>query len=199
MLEGHESTYLHVELCTRVGPGIVKSEELNTHEIFARGDASGHGEVVPSTVRDHRVHGPLAVRKTVMCYLEPLQAGGARVCGTVNLCEPVADWSCSVLVVLLADVLIYHLHTLVTLRDRVVWIVRALRAANNMAPPSSNLCASRNRNDSLVEMGQALVASERPIVDILDGIVAVGSSYALQLALIDTVDGDLLENRMRGD
>lgn len=63
-----------------------------------------------------------------------------------------------------------------------------------MAPPCTDFGTGRHCDNGAVGMLDILVASEGGIVDILDGIVAVGSADALELALVGAVDRHLLED-----
>jgi hypothetical protein len=185
-------TNLHIELCTTLRTGAVQRDELNAHEVLSRSNACRHREVMPASVRNHGVDSPLAIGKAIVGDFEPLKASRASGGGVVHFRQPVRDWSWSnqSLILIVSMVLL----TLVALRDRVVRVVASLSTANDMTPPSADLCTSRNRNHRAVLMCKVLVASERSIIDIGDGVVGVWSTDALQLTLIRTIDGDLLKD-----
>lgn len=77
-----------------------------------------------------------------------------------------------------------------------IGIIGILSASNNVAPPSTNSRSSRDVDDGIILMANVLVASEFTVVHILNRVVTVRSSDALELTLIHTVDADLLEDRM---
>jgi hypothetical protein len=93
----------------------------------------------------------------------------------------------------------HKLLTLVADSDRVVGVVGTLGSSDHMSPPSSNLGASGNGDDSAVLVVDASVASHAAAADILDRVVAVGSTDTLESALAGAVDADLLEDGMARD
>lgn len=76
----------HVELSTRVRTSSVESDELDTEEVLARGNATGDGEGDLALVGDQLVNGPGATVKTVMVDLEPLEASDSGLSSIGNLC-----------------------------------------------------------------------------------------------------------------
>jgi hypothetical protein len=76
---------LHVELGTAGGAGAVQSEQLNTHQVLAGGDAGRHVKVVPAVVVDHLIDGPHAVVDAALGDLEPLLASGRGRSGVADL------------------------------------------------------------------------------------------------------------------
>lgn len=173
----------------------MQSDKLNAHEVLSRSDTSGHGEVVPSSIRNHSVDSPFAICQTIVGDFKPLQTCGSGRSGTIDFGKPVADRSFDALAIALEAP--EQLLTLVALRDRIISIVRALRTANDVAPPSSNFCAGWYSDDGLIEVRQAFVASKSRIVDVLDRIVTIWSSHALQLPLVDAINGNLLKYGVR--
>lgn len=79
-----------------------------------------------------------------------------------------------------------------------IGIIRALRAPNNVTPPCSYFCAGGDADDIVVFVADIFVAGEGGVVDVLDGVVGVGCSHALELALVDAVDGEALEDGVGG-
>jgi hypothetical protein len=84
----------------------------------------------------------------------------------------------------------------VTLCDRIVRVIAALSASDDMSPPSTNLCAGRYSDYRAVLMLDVFVASEGSIADAGDGVVRVWGSDTLELALVCAIDGNFLEDGM---
>jgi hypothetical protein len=90
-------------------------------------------------------------------------------------------------------------HTLVGGSDRVVRVVGARRAANLVLPPRADAGTSGDPDDVVVLELDAGVAGNVGVVDVLDGVVAVGGADALELALVLAVDRQLLEDGVAAD
>lgn len=83
-----------------------------------------------------------------------------------------------------------------TAGNGMIGIVGILGAPNDVPPPSTNSRSRWDIDDIVILVLDVLVAGELPVVHILDRVVAVGGSDALELTLIRTVDADLLEDRV---
>ena len=83
--------------------------------------------------------------------------------------------------------------TLVRSSNRVVKVIGAGSTAELMSPPVSNLGTSRNGKDVAV-LNRSNIASNVSGLYVENGVVVGRSTDALELALIGTVDGHLLEN-----
>ena len=79
-------------------------------------------------------------------------------------------------------------HTLVGGSDRVVLVVGARGAANLVLPPCADAGTSGDLNDVVVLDLDVRIASNVGVVDVLNGVVAVGGADALELALVLAVD-----------
>lgn len=77
--------------------------------------------------------------------------------------------------------------------NRVVSVVGARSTANLVSPPVSNLGACRNGKDVAIFYRNSIADNVRGH-DIGDGVVVGRSTDALELTLIGTVDGHLLED-----
>lgn len=167
---------LHVELSLAADAGRMESDELSTEEVVSWGNAGWNVKVLPSSSLDHLVNTPLATLKTVLVDLEPLEAGGAGGGGVVDLGEVDDGW------------------TLVGGSDWVVWVVGALRTANDVTPPGTNSSTSWDVDDVVVLVNKIRVACKVGVVDVLDWVVGGWGSDTLELSLVLSVDGNLLEN-----
>lgn len=145
----------NVELSTALGVSRVQGKKLNTHEVVARCNASGHFEVLPSAILDHAVNTPLTVvvGQAIVVNLEPALTVRTSACGIVDLGKPDGD------------------RALVTGSDGMVGVVGDLRATDNMAPPCTNTGTSGNLDDVVILVLEILVAGEIRIVDVLDRVV----------------------------
>jgi hypothetical protein len=84
--------------------------------------------------------------------------------------------------------------TLVRARNRIVLIIRPLRASNHVSPPRAHLSARWNIDDSAIHVFEVRITSEIAIIDTVDWIIGVWGSDTLELALVRTVHGDLLKD-----
>jgi len=83
-------------------------------------------------------------------------------------------------------------------RNGVVGIVRRLRAAEDVLPPGADLGAGGDGDDARAHgAGEAQVAGHLRRIDVLHGVVALRRAHADELPLVDAVDGDALEDRVR--
>lgn len=142
----------YVELSATLGVSRVQGKQFNTHEVVARSNASGHFEVLPSSILDHAVDTPLAVvvGQAVVVNLEPALTTRASASGVVDLGKPDGDG------------------TLVTGSDGMVWVVGALRTTDDMAPPCTDTGTSWNFDDVVILVLDTLVASKISIIDVLN-------------------------------
>ena len=162
---GIKTRLTYVELSATLGVSRVQSKKLNTHEVVARCNASGHFEVLPPAILNHAINTPLTVvvGQTVVMNLEPSLAVCSSGCGIVDLGQPDGD------------------RALVTGSDGVVGVVGDLRATNNMAPPCTNTSTSGNFDDVVIFVLEILVASEIRIVDVLNRLNHHGVQYQLSV------------------
>jgi hypothetical protein len=78
-----------------------------------------------------------------------------------------------------------HDHTFVRSRDRVVFVARELRSAEDVAPHGSYSVAGLDVDDGRRHgRVEATVAGEAAIVDVQDGVVRVGRADADEFALV---------------
>lgn len=153
----------------------MKSDQLDSHEVVAGCDTRRHVEVLPTGIANHTVDTPLSIvgGKTVLSDLEPLETASVSGCSVWDLREVghcrAYHWP-QIAVRGSMGIVNNGAHTLVTLRNRVVRIIRALRTANDMAPPSADTSASGNIDDVAVLELNRLVAGEVGVVHILNGL-----------------------------
>jgi hypothetical protein len=67
-----------------------------------------------------------------------------------------------------------------------------------MSPPGTNSCTSWHGYDGVILVLNAGVAGEVPVVDVLEGVVARRCPNTFQLALVGSIDRDLLEDGVSG-
>jgi hypothetical protein len=99
---------------------------------------------------------------------------------------------------LLPHIFISSLHTFVARCNRIILIVRPLCTANDMALPASHLGSRRNTYHSAILMLDVFVARKRSISYRCNRVIGVWGANSLELALVGTVDGDLLEDGVCG-
>jgi hypothetical protein len=166
-----------VELGATGGGGGVQSEKLNAHEVLARSDAAGHGELLPAEasgvgVLDHVV--------SVTGDLEPLKASGRGRDGIIDLGK--VDLG----------------RTLVRRGDRVVRVASTLRATETVSPSTSD-GRTGGDGDELGRRTRAGTAEKVGGADILDGVVGGRGTNTGQGALVNTIDHDTLHDGMGVD
>lgn len=166
----------NVNLSTAGAVGRVKSDELSSEKVMTGSKASGHVEVVPASLLNHRVDTPFPTVQTLLSNLEPTETRGTSARSVVNLGH------------------VEQSRALVTGGDGVVGIVLTLSATNNVTPPSTNASASRNVDNSVVLVLDAVIAGHAAVVHVGDGVVAAGCTNTLELALILTIDRHFLED-----
>jgi hypothetical protein len=164
----------------------VESEKLNTHEVLARSDAAGHGELLPSEtsgvgVLDHVVDTPdTGGSDSVTGNLEPLEASSGSGNSIVDLGK--VDLG----------------GTLVRRGNRVVRIARALRTTKTVSP-STSYGGAGGDGDELGGGSSAGTTKKVGRANVLDGVVGRRSTDTGQGALVNTIDHDTLHDGMGVD
>ena len=75
-----------------------------------------------------------------------------------------------------------------------VRVIRRLRSPDDMTPPGTDFGPGRDRNHSAILVSDVLIARKARIIHILDWVVAIRRTNALQLALVYTIDRYFLED-----
>lgn len=71
----------------------MQGDDLDPHQVVARGDALGDIKVVPASVGDEGVDCPDTVVEARVGNLEPFVACGSGGGGVVYFCEVDGDWA----------------------------------------------------------------------------------------------------------
>lgn len=171
---------LHVELSAWVVSSGVESDELNTEEVVAWGNASWDLELV-STVCDELVNGPSAAIVTLLVDLEPSAVGDGGGGGIADLGEVGHDWS-----------------LVGSINDQPSSVV----GVEGVGPSDGDLSTSWDIDNVGREDGERVwstIASHGSVGDILNWAIVGWESESVELWLSNTVDLELSPDGVCGD